>query len=306
MEFLCKVDELDVDHTVFGGQAFRWRREDDGTRACVLWSPDGPVVVRLAVAGSDVLASTQPAGRMDFVRDYFRMDVDLPALTAQFIDADPSIGPAAKAYPGLRILRQDPVECLFSFICSTASPLHRIRKNITRMCETYGETTSIDDGWGAIPFRSFPTVQAIADSDQETMFGFGLGYRAKFLRQSARQVLDLGGETWLRGLRDKPYAEARTSLIALTGVGAKVADCVCLFSLDKDDAIPGDTHVRQVVERLYAPELAGKSLTPTVYAAIGDALRQRFGPMAGWAQQYLFYDNMFEKRAWSSYEKQLG
>jgi len=241
---------------------------------------------------------------MDFVRDYFRMDVDLPALTAQFVDADPSIGPAAKAYPGLRILRQDPVECLFSFICSTASPLHRIRKNINKMAGRYGEATLIDDGWGTVPFHSFPTVKAIAESDQETMFGFGLGYRARYLRQAASEVMDLGGEDWLRGLRQRPYAEARTSLMALTGVGAKVADCVCLFSLDKDEAIPGDTHVRQVVERLYAPELAGKSLTPPVYDAIGDALRQRFGPMAGWAQQYLFYDNLFEKRAWSAYEKQ--
>jgi 3-methyladenine DNA glycosylase/8-oxoguanine DNA glycosylase len=94
--------------------------------------------------------------------------------------------------------------------------------------------------------------------------------------------------------------------MALPGVGAKVADCVSLFSLDKDDAIPGDTHVRQMVERHYAPELAGKSLTPTVYAAIGDALRNRFGPMAGWAQQYLFYEDLFEKRAWAAYEKQLG
>jgi N-glycosylase/DNA lyase len=298
MEFLCTVDELDVDHTIFGGQAFRWRREDDGARACVLWSPDGPVLVRLIVAGTDILTSTIPDGRIDVVRDYFRLDVDLAALTAQFIAADPSIAPAAATFPGLRILRQDPGECLFSFICSSAAPLHRIRKNITRMCETYGEEFA--------GCKTFPTVDAIANADHDVMFGFGLGYRAKFLIGSAREVLDRGGESWLRGLRHAPYADARAALMALPGVGAKVADCVSLFSLDKDDAIPGDTHVRQMVERHYAPELAGKSLTPTVYAAIGDALRNRFGPMAGWAQQYLFYEDLFEKRAWAAYEKQLG
>ncbi len=69
--------------------------------------------------------------------------------------------------------------------------------------------------------------------------------------------------------------------MVLPGVGAKIADCVCLFSLDHDEAIPVDTHVRRMVETYYRPDLAGESLTPGVTARIGDALRQRFGPMAG-------------------------
>ena len=97
-------------------------------------------------------------------------------------------------------------------------------------------------------------------------------------------------EDWLRALRAKPYAEAKQILTGFFGVGEKIADCVCLFALDKDSAIPVDTHIWRIARARYVPELAGKSLTPAAYARVGAAFRDQFGPFAGWAQQTLFYE----------------
>jgi N-glycosylase/DNA lyase len=304
LDFLCLTDDLDVEHTVFCGQSFRWQRDPDGSWACLF--RDGTaasILVRLSLDDERVLYETEPvSSRLDFVRDYFRLDVDLQALTAAFVAADPTIAPAVAAFPGLRVIRQDPVECLFSFICSSAAPLHRIRKNITQLCRTYGDAYTSKSGQ---TYCTFPTVEAIAEADETVMYGFGLGYRAKFLRRAAQAVVTEGGADWLMSLRRAGYEHAKSALVSLPGVGEKIADCACIFSLDHDGAIPGDTHIRQIVERHYLPSIAGKSLTKTVYAQIGDALRDRFGPMAGWAQQYLFYQDLYEKRAWGAYEKQL-
>jgi len=100
-----------------------------------------------------------------------------------------------------------------------------------------------------------------------------------------------GGEDWLMKLRQKSLTEVQAELITLYGVGRKVADCVALFSLDKLDAVPIDTHVWQIACRDYAsllPALTNKSLNKRVYTQVGDFFRGRFGALAGWAQSVLF------------------
>ena len=93
-------------------------------------------------------------------------------------------------------------------------------------------------------------------------------------------------------LRDLPYEQAHKELVAIHGIGAKIADCVCLFSLDKTEAVPVDTHVWQLAKDLYFPTWpARKSLTSAAYNAVGAAFRERFGELAGYAQNFLFYDH---------------
>lgn len=59
-------------------------------------------------------------------------------------------------------------------------------------------------------------------------------------------------------------------LCSLPGVGPKVADCVCLMSLDKHDAIPIDTHIWQIAVRDYLPHLKKmKTITDKSYREIG-------------------------------------
>ena len=104
--------------------------------------------------------------------------------------------------------------------------------------------------------------------------------------------LEERGPGWAMSLRDMPYEQAHTELVKLNGIGAKIADCVCLFSLDKTEAVPVDTHVWQLAKDLYFPDWAErKSLTEAAYNTVADAFRDRFGDLAGYAQNFLFYDH---------------
>ncbi|MGI5837402.1 MAG: hypothetical protein ACOX87_13070, partial [Chloroflexota bacterium] len=89
-------------------------------------------------------------------------------------------------------------------------------------------------------------------------------------------------------LRSRPYREAKSSLMELRGIGAKIADCVCLFSLEKDDAVPVDTHIWAVAKEIFQCEIPTKTLTPSTYEAVADLFVRRYGAYAGWAQEYLY------------------
>ncbi|XP_038004909.1 N-glycosylase/DNA lyase isoform X4 [Motacilla alba alba] len=143
--------------------------------------------------------------------------------------------------------------------------------------------------WGAADplFRKVASDFPGADAEAR-LRALGFGYRAKFVSGSARAIAEGLGPEGLCQLRTAPYAEARRVLCALPGVGAKVADCVCLLSLDKAEAVPVDTHVWHIARQRYGVALGGKSLTPRAYQEIGDFFRELWGPRAGWAQAVLF------------------
>jgi hypothetical protein len=135
---------------------------------------------------------------------------------------------------------------------------------------------------------AFPTLDQLSRVSEEDYRAMGIGYRAKFMSESVAKVIDRGGLPWLQSLRTVPHAEARAALLELTGVGMKVADCVCLFSLDKADVVPVDTHVWKIAVE-YMPHLAdSKSLTPRIYDSVLAHFKDKFGSHAGWAHQILF------------------
>ncbi|XP_050169088.1 N-glycosylase/DNA lyase isoform X3 [Myiozetetes cayanensis] len=220
------------------------------------------------------------------LRDYFQLDVGLSALYREWEAADPLFRKVAKDFPGVRVLRQDPIECLFSFICTSNNHISRITAMIERLCQAFGRHLCCID---ARPFHAFPSLSALTGADAEARLrALGFGYRAKFVSGSARAITEGLGAEGLCQLRTAPYSEARKVLCTLPGVGAKVADCVCLLSLDKAEAVPVDTHVWHIARQRYGVAVGGKSLTPRAYQEIGDFFRGLWGPRAGWAQAVLF------------------
>lgn len=115
------------------------------------------------------------------------------------------------------------------------------------------------------------------------------GYRAKYIAACVQQIRENGGITWCKDLQNMSYKEAHKKLLNLQGIGPKVADCICLMSLNHLQAIPVDTHVHQIAQRHYLPELKStKSVTREIYEKIGDTFRNTYGDYAGWAQTVLF------------------
>ncbi|XP_057887778.1 N-glycosylase/DNA lyase isoform X2 [Melospiza georgiana] len=302
----CPPAELRLDLVLSSGQSFRWWESSPGAWTGVLggrvWTlrQDGDRLWYTVYGEEDEreeeeeerdgcpakAAKLNAAETERILRDYFQLDVGLSALYHAWGAADPLFRKVAKDFPGVRVLRQDPVECLFSFICTSNNHISRITAMIERLCQAFGRRLCCLD---SRPFHAFPSLSELTGADAEARLrALGFGYRAKFVSGSARAIAEGLGPEGLCQLRSAPYAEARRVLCALPGVGAKVADCVCLLSLDKAEAVPVDTHVWQIARQRYGVALGGKSLTPRAYQEIGDFFRELWGPRAGWAQAVLF------------------
>jgi len=268
------VTEFDLPGTMDGGQAFRWRpiEGDIGYRGVVgrsvleIRSAKGGLLVRVAAG--------EPADSA-VIGHYLGLDDDLEGLRARYAE-DPGLGPALSEYLGLRLLRQDPWECLCGFICSATSNIPRIQLNMGALASTQGERI----GPGPDDF-AFPGPDVVAAAGEQASRDLGWGFRARYLAGAAAAVAS--GKFVLERLLDLSYEEARDALVTLDGVGPKIADCVLAFSLRKGEAFPVDRWVRRAMEEWYgAPEKMSND-------DVGRMARERFGEDAAYAQQYLFH-----------------
>lgn len=253
---------LDLDHTLGCGQVFRWRKEGG------LWK--GVVDGRMAVLRQDGPGVRILSGMdKERFRSYFRLDDDLEAVYAE-LGGDPVLADYIERYRGLRLIRQDPWECLASYVLATNANIPRIQGMIERVCRTFGE-----EGDG---FFTFPTPERLLDRCQRAE-GCGLGYRAK-------RFIELAGMAYreefdLDAFRSLGYEECVRELVRLPGVGPKVADCVSVFSLEQMEAFPVDVRIRRAVSELYGMQGS--------YRQVSRAARERFGRWAGYAQEYIYY-----------------
>jgi N-glycosylase/DNA lyase len=279
------ADQLNIQASLASGQAFRWRRADDGEWRGVV----GSTVVRIRPGRKGFRWQTFPEnGWWELIEHYFALGVKLDPLYDRWIASVPQIAECCARYAGLRILRQDATETLFSFLCASCNTIVKIRRTMEALARRYGEPIAEIDGQA---YFAFPNVDTLAWADEAALRVDLWGFRAPRVIQAARFLQDQPFG-WLESLRDAPRAESSRALQGLFGIGAKIADCIGLFGLWHDDAVPIDTHVRQVAERLFMPELAARSLTPAVYEQVANIYRERFGPYAGWAQQYLFFGEL--------------
>jgi len=280
---------MNLDFTLACGQAFRWRKRNDGVWSGVVRDK----LIELAMDDGDLLWRTFPSGDVELIKDYLRLGDDVNTIYSTLSINDDHLAEIIEQFHGLRLLRQDPTETLLSFICSAANSIPRIMTAIETIAAEYGRVVCENDG---ICYHAFPAPEKLANTEPGTLDNIAsLGFRGSNLRMVARQIIERG-EGWLMSLRSETYTKAKADLLSMRGVGAKIADCVCLFSLDKDEAVPVDTHVRQLAHRLFLPEMKAKTITDAVYRKICEVFTQRYGANAGWAQQFLYYEDLMRSR----------
>ena len=270
--------------TLSSGQSFRWRQRGSAWLGVIADS-----AVKLIPGDAGFHWQTYPdPGRWELVYRYFALDVDLESLYREWVRGEPRIQPALDEFSGLRVLRQGAEEAFFSFLCSSCNTIVKITRTLRALEQRAGTLIVEIDGER---FHRFPTPEAIAVIPESDLRSDLWGYRAPRVKELAAHVAAQGPH-WLESLREVPYIAAHAELSGLFGIGAKLADCICLFGLAHDEAVPVDTHVRKMAVRLFRPDLAHKTLTPAVYSTLSDLIRKRFGPKAGWAQQYLFMESL--------------
>ena len=214
-------------------------------------------------------------------KDYLRLDDDLEAICDR-IRLDERIGAALRRYPGLRVLRQEPWECLISFICSANNNVKRISVNVEDIADRFGRPLAL----GECRRSAFPSPARLAEAGEESLRALGLGFRAKYVAQAARIVA--GGNLDPFTLREADYDEALNALTALPGVGDKVANCVLLMSLDKRKAFPVDVWIDRALREWYPEYMVRADGKPLTRAAMRPWAQAYFGEFAGYANQYLF------------------
>ncbi|RKP09093.1 DNA glycosylase [Thamnocephalis sphaerospora] len=299
-------ERLSLRLTLASGQSFRWQETDTGYWCCVLKNRLYTLRQQEDIHYRVYSPSTAPANTVkeqnaaqQTLIAHLRLDVDFTQRLHCWSAADANFArclvESAATTEGVRVLRLDPVEALVSFICSSNNHVGRISMMVQRLCTELGDCIG---HVGEQPMHAFPALAALAQPDAEAkMRAWGFGYRARFLRETARMIVEErpGGEDWLRALSQRPYREAKEELLRFPGIGPKVADCICLFGLDMSEAVPVDTHLWRVAQRDYG--LGGgakrggqeaRALTGHLYDAVGDCLRDRFGNEAGWAHSVCF------------------
>ncbi|MFA5311963.1 MAG: DNA glycosylase [Methanomassiliicoccales archaeon] len=260
-----RFEDLDIDRTLSCGQVFRWRKEGDAWKGFIRNRP-----VALRQNGCELGVSGGVSE--EEVRRYFRADDDLSFIFQDIMisSGDETMSMILNGNRGLRLVRQDPWECSASFILATFVHIPRIEMMIGNVCRTYGE----DLGGGV---HSFPSPDRIA-REPEAAKACGLGFRCERFVEFARLVEK--EEVDFEALREMDYERCAKELVALPGIGEKVADCISLFALDHLEAFPVDVRIKKSMKHLFGIEGS--------YRAVNAQSRLLFGRYAGYAQEYIF------------------
>ncbi|KAI0093510.1 DNA glycosylase [Irpex rosettiformis] len=337
------ISQLSLDAVLQCGQSFRWSvfplkagTADCPTHEYRLCLRDRVVCLRqtsdalhyrsvLALKASVSEQEAKEEETLAWINDYFQLNVDLLELYEHWGKRDSVFLKVKERFSGIRILRQDPFECLLSFICSSNNNITRITKMVKSLCTEYSPALvtieppleSISDDLKPQAYYAFPCPSTLALPEVTARLrALGFGYRADFIQKTAKMLVDAHGSTpkaessvepaeeWLKTLRNTDTATARAELLKLMGVGRKVADCVLLMSLDKREVVPVDTHVHQIAVKHYglSGSKAKQTMTPALYEQVNSKLVGVWGGYAGWAHSVLFTSDL---KAFSSYGLQV-
>lgn len=231
-----------------------------------------------------------PSYYTELLSNYFRLDSNLPSDYSDWIRAHKHFeSKASKDSAFVTQLDQDVVETIFSFICSQNNHISRITSLVEKLCFLYGEKICTIDNRD---YYNFPSITNLTKAAQMegTLREQGFGYRSKFIEGATKEIFNRGGTHWLNSLAEKSYKEAHEELMKLPGIGPKVADCICLMSLNFLEAVPVDTHIIQVAQHYIQDDSFKKlkSLNLKMYRRIGDTFRSVYGIKAGVAQTVIF------------------
>ena len=261
------------------GQCFRWNEQEDGSYTGI-WKEN---VVNVKKEGEDyIFTGICKSGNLEEeIKEYFDFNRDYEKLKKELSQIDDYMKESIKYGKGIRILNQDLWETIISFIISANNNIPRIKGIIERLSEKYGKKIE----WRGKRYYTFPTPEELKDVTVEEYRKLGLGFRDIRLYETTKMILERKVD--LEELEENPNTiEVREKLLTLSGVGPKVADCILLFStLKRFEVFPIDVWVRRVMNDLY---IKNEDETKVNKKQIEKIAQDKFGNLAGLAQQYLF------------------
>lgn len=268
--FIKNATDFEPEHIFECGQCFRWNKYENGYigvvsgRVAFVYKKDGDVYIEGGKKEDE-----------DYWRKYFDLDRDYGKIKERLRE-DEILKEAVEHGYGIRLLNQEPFETLISFIISANNRIPMIKKAVDNISKRFGKKIIFKD----MEFYSFPRIEELKEASIDELEECGTGFRAVYIYEAVKRIYE--ENIRLDEIVTLDTDAAQEKLLQFKGVGPKVADCVLLFSMQKYDAFPVDVWVKRIMQRFYlAPDVSLKR--------IREFGRQRFGDLAGFAQQYLFY-----------------
>ena len=264
-------ESIDVENSINSGQVFLWKKNNE------FW---------YGVNGQDVLQIDKSAkikSLKNYKTDFFRSSDDFDRIIKS-ISKDNLVKKSIKKYPGLRIIKQDPFQCLISFIVSSNSNIQKIKTNLENISQKFGERIEFKNQ----EFFLFPDSETLSKASITEIKNCGVGYRANFIKEASK--IFSSKEIIVEDLKNCTYEDAKKKISKIPGIGNKVADCILLFSLDKLESFPLDRWMIRILEKYYSErfQIETKTITDKQYEILHQKIVEYFGPYAGYAQQFLF------------------
>lgn len=279
---------ININSSINSGQYFLWEKKNNS------W---------YGIYGENILKITEKENELkdqkkyefdsfpeypDWQKYVFRQDDNYKEIIDE-ISQNRKIKYIVQRYPGLRILRQKPIQCIFSFLCSSNNNIPRIRLMLRNLSKKFGKKIFFDN----IEFYTFPSLRSLSNATIQDLLSCGLGYRAKFVYNVAKYISD--NRIDIEFLKKNKYDFAKEELLKLNGVGEKIADCILLFSFDKLEAFPIDIwilkflyqNLQQIIKTQINPD---SKISSKQYRKISKEIRIYYGKYAGYAQQYIYYN----------------
>lgn len=256
-------DDFDPIHILECGQIFRYKKSGNGF---VVYSQNKLATIKTFDDHFEIL-TTDTA----YFENFFDLKNDYSALKTRLSKQSETLKLATEFGSGIRILNQNPVEMIFSFIISSNNNIKRIQSLVEKLCQKCGTNMN--------GFYAFPTIDQIATLSVDDLKQMGMGFRAKYIFETAQALKKTDMSNW----QNLNTQELLLELEKLSGVGPKVADCIALFGYHKTDSFPVDTWVEKIYNNYFA------TTKETNRDKIHKKLLDMFGADSGYAQQYLFY-----------------
>ena len=261
------------------GQCFRWNKQEDGTYTGIFGKnvinvqKDKDKVIFKGICEKDIKQT---------VEEYFDLKRDYEKIKETLSKIDINMKKSIEYGDGIRILNQDLWEMIISFIISANNNIPRIKVIIEKISQKYGDEIRYNNA----TYYTFPTVEQLKEVTVKEYRELGLGFRDIRLYETTKKIINK--EIDLDKLKQNYNTqEVREELLKLSGVGPKVADCILLFSdLKRFEVFPIDVWVRRVMNDLYIKKEDESKVSKKQIEEIAE---EKFGNLAGIAQQYLFY-----------------
>jgi len=277
---------ININSTINSGQSFLWEKRDKSWYG--IYEESVLKITEYEKNGEKAYEYDSFPKIENWQQHVFRFDDKYDRIMKEISGKDSIIDNVTKKYRGLRIMRQRPIQCIISFLCSSNNNIPRIRLILRNLSKKFGKKVE----WDGNEFYTFPSLRMLHTTSVPELLLCGLGYRAEFVIKTVREIVKQ--ETDMVKLAEMDYDKAKEEILKLSGVGDKIADCILLFSLNKLEAFPIDTWIikffQKKLNQILDEDMKIKEkITPNQYRALSKKIREHYGRYSGYAQQYLYY-----------------